>query len=402
MDAITAFLNGKLDEEIYMLQPTGYVVPSKEHLVCKLKKSLYGLKQSPRCWNKAFCEYIETIGFRQNAADPCVFTRIVDTVTIVAVYVDDMIIISATSEEMEEVKQSLADRFKMKDMGPLHYCLGVSIIQEEGCIFLHQKQYILSMMKRYGLAEAYPVSTPADASVKLVKDDGFSQGVDPVKYQLMVGSLLYAAMATRPDIAHAVGVVSKFNSKPSEAHLTAVKRILRYLKGTANLALKYQKSEKGSLIGYSDADWGGDLDSRHSTTGSLFLMAGSPISWSSKKQTVVALSTSEAEYIALCLTTQEAVWIRRLLTELLVPVGQVMLMEDNQAAIAIARNPVAHARTKHIDIRFHYVREALQNGVIDVHYCPTSKMLADLLTKSLSKGRFKTLRSAMGMDVFSV
>ena len=192
----------------------------------------------------------------------------------------------------------------------------------------------------------------------------------------------------------------------SKAHLTAVKRILRYLKGTVNLALKYQKSEKsekGSLIGYSDADWGGDFDSRHTpTTGNLFLMAGSPISWLSKKQTVLALSTLEAEYITLCLATQEAVWIRKLLTELLVSVRPVMLMEDNQAAIAIARNPMAHARTKHIDIRFHYVREALQNGAIDVHYCPTSEMLADLLTKSLSKGQFETLRSAMGMDMFSV
>ena len=225
MDAVTAFLNGTLDEEIYMQQPTGYIMPNNEHLVCKLKKSLYGLKQSPRCWNKAFCEYIETVGFCQSAADPCVFVRIVDTLAIVAVYVDDLILISATSEGMENVKKSLADRFKMKDMGPLHYCLGVSIIQEDGRILLHQKQYILNMVKRYGLAEAHPVSTPADINVNLVKDDGISKDVDPVKYQSMVGSLLYAAMATRPDIAHAVGAVSKFNSRPSAAHLTAVKRI---------------------------------------------------------------------------------------------------------------------------------------------------------------------------------
>ena len=178
-----------------MQQPIGYIVPNKEHLICKLKKSLYCLKQSPRCWNKAFCEYVKTVGFSQSAVDPCVFVRIVDTLAIVAVYVDDLILISATPEGMENVKQSLAERFKMKDMGPLHYCLGVSIIQEDGRILLHQKQYILNMVKRYGLVEAHPVSTPANISVKLVKDDGVSKDVDPVEYQSMVGSLLYTAIS---------------------------------------------------------------------------------------------------------------------------------------------------------------------------------------------------------------
>ena len=182
-----------------------------------------------------------------------------NTMNVVAVYVDNLILIAATLEEMQEVKKSLADRFKMKDMGKLHYCLGISIVQDEenGCIWLHQKQYILNMLKRYGLTEAKTISTPADVSVKLVKDDSVSKGVDPIAYQSMVGSLLYAAIATRPDISQAVGVVSKFNSKPTAAHLTAVKRILRYLKGTVDLAFKYQKLNDGSLVGYSDADWGG-------------------------------------------------------------------------------------------------------------------------------------------------
>ncbi len=217
----------------------------------------------------------------------------------------------------------------------------------------------------------------------------------------MVGSLLYAAMATRPDIAHAVGVVSKFNSRPTEAHLTSVKRILRYLRGTINLALKYHKLPKRpeSLIGYSDADWAGDLDDRHSTTGNVFLMAGGAISWLSKKQASVALSTSEAEYVALSLATQEAIWLRRLLTEIGVPSGPVMVMEDNQGAIAIARNPIAHSRTKHIDIRYHYIREALQDDVISLQYCPTNEMIADLLTKPLSKPQFERLRLGLGMNM---
>ena len=378
-------------EELYMQQPDGYIKPGEEHLVCKLKKSIYGLKQ-------AFQEYMNSIGFNQSGADPCVYIRTASTMTIVAVYVDDLILITKTVEEMQEVKKSLAAQFKMKNMGELHYCLGVSIEQDKDrkCLWMHQKQYIQNMLEKHELTEAKTVSTPADPSIKFEKDDGVSKGVDQTTYQSIVGSLLYAAIATRPDIAQAVGVVSKFNSKPTEAHLTAVKRILRYLKGTADQALKYEKSEDGSRL---PSRWSaGDLDERHSMTGNLFLMAGGPISWASKKQATVALSTSEAEYVALSSATQEAIWLRRLLTDLgAVPNGPTM-MEDNQGAIAIARNPVAHARTKHINIRYHFVREAVQEGTVDLRYCPTNVMLADLLTKSLPRGRFENLRLAMGMD----
>ncbi len=187
--------------------------------------------------------------------------------TIIAVYVDDLILITKTAEEMSDMKSILASRFKMTDMGELHYCLGVTIERSVDCLWLHQKQYISSMLKKYGMSEAAMVSTPADISVKLEKDDGQSKDVNSSIYQSMVGSLLYAAMATRPDIAQAVGVVSKFNSKPTQAHQTAVKRILRYLKGTMDLALRYSKSDDGAMVGYSDSDWAGDPDDRHSTTG---------------------------------------------------------------------------------------------------------------------------------------
>ena len=174
---------------------------------------------------------------------------------------------------------------------------------------------------------------------------------------------------------------------------------MRYLKGTANYGIKYQKSDSGNLIGYSDADWAGDCDDRHSTTGNLFLMAGGPVSWLSKKQAIVALSTSEAEYVAVSTATQEAVWLRRLLLDLKSPLDcPTVIMEDNQGAIAIARNPIVQTRTKHIDIKYHYVREAVQDGVISLQYCPTNDMIADLLTKGLSKEKFERFRRAMGMD----
>ena len=267
---VTAFLNGTLDEEI----PDGYSQPGKEHLVCRLKRSLYGLKQSPRCWNTAFTDYLESISLVQREADPCVFVGTVDTVTVVAVYVDDLVLIAKTTNELQKVKDSLSSRFKMKDMGKIHYCLGISIEQDEErkCLRMHQKQYIENMLEKYHLTDANTVSTPADLSVKLKKDDGFSKDVDSTLYQLMIGSLLYAANSTRPDIAQAVGVVSRYTSRPSQAHLTALKRILRYLKRTASLAIRYQKSDDGELIGYSDADWAGNADDCHSTSGNLFLL----------------------------------------------------------------------------------------------------------------------------------
>ena len=197
-----------------------------------------------------------------------------------------------------------------------------------------------------------------------------------------------------------MGAVSKYCSKPNETHLTAVKCILQYLKGTAEFCLKFTKSGNGDLVGYADADWAGDLDNRHFTTGYVFLMAGGSVSWLSKKQPIVALSTAEAEYVALSMTTQEAVWLRRILSDLTTAEDQkpTIVMEDNQGTIAIAKNPVAHARTKHIDIRYHYVREAVQKGIMGLQYCPTKDMVADLLTKSLPRGRFETLRSAKGVS----
>lgn len=400
MDVVTAFLNGNLDEDIFMQQPDGYVQTGQEHLVCKLNKSLYGLKQSPRCWNAVFHEYMEHIGFKQGNADPCVYTRSADVTTIIAVYVDDLIMMSETTQEMVRVKGLLSDRFKMKDMGELHYCLGIAIEQCEHrqSLLIHQSLFIQKILAKYKMSEANTVATPADLSVRLVKNDGLSKPVDQGHYQAMVGSLLYAAIATRPDIAQAVGVVAKFSSNPDSSHLTAVKRIYRYLKGSVNLGLRYTKQVDGQLITYSDADWAGDHDNRHSTTGNLHMMAEAAIGWLSKKQRVVALSTSEAEYIALSTAAQETIWLRRLLKDL--NAGQstpTTIMEDNQGAIAIAQNPVSHNRTKHIDIRYHFIRETVQSGEIRLHYCPTKDMIADLLTKPLSRQVFELLRSNMGM-----
>lgn len=396
MNVVTAFLNGELKEAIYMQQPPGYTQPGKEELVCKLRNSLYGLKQSPHRWNEKLCEHLKSISFKERTADPCVFIHQRKDLQIIAVYVDDLILLAKTSEEMQQLKKDLSRRFKMKDLGKLHYCLGIHITLDENAhtIHLNQSRYLLKFLEKYGLTEAKIVSTPADPNVKLLKNDGCSKKVDPVRYQSMVGSLLHAVRATRQDIAQPLGVVSKFNAEPTEAHLTAVKRIFRYLKGTTTLALQYQ-AKGGKLVGYSDSDWASDLDDRHSTTGNVFMMSNAAISWISQKQATVALSTAEAEYVALGSATQEAIWLQRLLSNLNISQNKpTVIKEDNQGAIAIAKNPIGHKRTKHIDIKHHFVCEAIR---IALEYCQTSQMIADILTKHLPKPQFELLGEKLGL-----
>ena len=318
--------------------------------------------------------------------------------TIITVYVDDLILLVDVGKDLIDLKQSLADRFRMKDLGPLNYCLGISIKQSKNEIQIHQRQYIANILQRFGMDDAYPTHTPADASVRLVKDDGVSEKADKTMFRQIVGSLQYAVSGTRPDIAYAVNTVARFSSYPSQAHLTAAKRILRYLKGTIDLTLTYVKTDSDSVVGYSDADWAGDQDSRKSTSGNLFMLGSGAISWSSREQTSVALSTVEAEYIALCLATQEVAWIRQLLDELdQKPLKPTVMNEDNQGAISVAHNPVNHKRTKHIDIKYHYVPEAVVNKAIELAYCPTKEMLADVLMKAIPRDQFEYLRDLIGL-----
>ncbi len=225
MDVVTAFLNGQLEEEIYMEQPSGYVQPGKEHMVCKLQRSLYGLKQSPRCWNTVLRDYLKEIGFNQSKADPCVFVSNKKPLTIITVYVDDLVLITENAEMMHKLKQNLAAGFKMSDMGPLHYVLGVSVEKDKqtGGLWLSQEAYVEKLLEKYKLVGAKPVSTPADVNVRLVRGDGVSKSADEKLYQSIVGSLMYIAIATRPDIQQAVSSVSKYCANPPELHLTAAK-----------------------------------------------------------------------------------------------------------------------------------------------------------------------------------
>ncbi len=402
MDVETAFLNGCLEEDIYMRQPEGFEKAGSENLVCRLKKSIYGLKQSPRCWNVTLDSYLQEIGFKQSKYDPCIYTS---EGVILAVYVDDIILASESDEQMKNVKKLISSKFTVKDMGRLAYFLGVSVDQEsKSHVWVGQPAYTQKVLERFNMDASNSVATPADNSTKLIKNDGSMECVDQKLYQSAVGSLLYLSMWSRPDITYAVHHVAKFSSQPTKEHWTAVKRIMRYLQGTINYGLCYTKGgsvdgEIGNILGYSDADWAGDVNDRKSTSGYLFQVCNGTVSWRSKKQTCVALSTAEAEYMALSSAAQEAVWLRNLSADLkndkIMP---VVIYEDNQAAICITKNPQFHGRAKHFDIKFHFIREQVEKGQVVLKYCPSKKMLADILTKGLDKEQFITLRSMMGVQ----
>ena len=406
MDVSTAFLHGELAEEVYMRQPEGFVEQGKEHLVCRLKRSIYGLKQSPRCWNHALDSKLREMGFEQTSSDPCLYVHFDSegVMFLVAVYVDDIVLGGRSEAKMNAVKKELSQKFEMKDLGPLHHFLGVKVIQDHltEIIWIGQPSYTEKMLQKFGMYDSKPVSTPVNPDVKLVPSENPDDVCNQQRYQAVVGSLLYLSTKTRPDIAYAVSRVTRFCAKPTVEHWTAVKRILRYLKGTSNLGLLYREDTPAEITGYSDADWAGDVGDRKSTSGYVFLLGGATISWKSSKQTCVALSTAEAEYVALSAAAQEAVWLQQLTSDLLKKrIREITILEDNQSTICLAKNHQVHGRTKHIDIKYHFIRDLVDAGRIKLTYCTSEDMVADMLTKGLRIQQFEKLRRMIGIAEFA-
>ena len=403
VDVTTAFLNGSLKEEVFMRQPEGFECPGSENLVCKLKKSIYGLKQSPRCWNTTLDQYLKRCSFTQSKADPCIYFKDAggENPCYIGVYVDDIIIAAKLDHQIQQVKDSLSQQFELKDLGQLKYFLGMSISRnvESGHILINQPAYIKRILEVFGMQDCKSVSTPISNTSKLEKSSVEDECIDQHKYQSAIGSLLYLAVCTRPDISYAVSTLAKFTLKPNNKHWTALKRIFRYLQGTKTLGLKYSRnSEISGIVGYSDADWAGDVAERRSTSGYMFLFNGGPISWKSQRQKCVALSTAEAEYVALSSAAQESIWLTQLLSELTRASETPMVIhEDNQSTIAMARNPQYHGRAKHIEIKHHFIRDQVAYGTIELVYCPSSQMIADMLTKGLNCDSLIYLRTQSGM-----
>ena len=402
LDIGTAFLNGEFKETMYMKQPEGFEVPGKEHLVCRLKKSIYGLKQSPRCWNEALDKHLKIMNFKQSNNDPCIYTlELHGEIYIIAVYVDDIILAGKNQERIKQFIKMIGERFDIRDMGKLNHFLGVKIEYfSQGKIWIGQPAYTRSLLEKFSMQSSKPVTTPMETGSKLVKSNETDKLVDQEMYQSAVGQLLYLSTRTRPDIAYAVGNVARFSSKPSQQHWIAVKRIMRYLNGTVNYGLVYEGDS--TIEGFSDADWAGDLDDRKSTSGYVFMMSGAAISWNSKKQSCVALSTAEAEYIALSKASQESIWLQRLLTDMGANQSNATIInEDNQSAIAMAKNPQFHGRAKHIDMKYHYIRDQVKANKIKLKYCQSKDMIADVMTKGIGRLQFNKFRAMIGLKDFT-
>jgi hypothetical protein len=314
MDVITAFLAGDVIEVIYMEQPEGFKQGNND-LVCQLRKGLYGLKQGARAWNQKIRRYLKSIGFEQTHSDHCVYIN-KDTDVILALWVDDLIIFSKNTSAIEEVKDQLRKEFEMKDLGELKYFLGIQVKRDRKLQQIHidQSTYIKAILKRFEMHNSKPAETPIATGTKLVQARVDDILVDPKRYQSMVGSLMYLMVCTRPDIAYALSQVSQFSNKPTSIHESAVKRIFRYLRHTSEVGLTFSGS-KLKLEGYSDADWGASED-RKSISAYIFMLCNAAISWSSRKQSTTALSTTESEYMAMVQALKEIIWIQRLLHEL--------------------------------------------------------------------------------------
>ena len=398
LDVKTAFLNSDLDENIYMHQPEQFVTHDDKKYVCKLNRSIYGLKQSSMQWNTTFDKYLKELNFESSKNDGCVYTYFQNDITcIIALYVDDLLIACDSSQFLDDIKLKLSNKFDIKDLGEVKRFLGVDVDFEVGKIFINQSTFIDDLLEKFNFSNAKPVSTPVDVSQKLSKTGVNDELCNIDDYQSAVGALLYLATRSRPDIAYSVSTVSKYSSNPSKSHWQAVKRIFRYLKGTKELGILYFSGDDEKCVGFSDADFAGDLDDRKSTSGFCFLYNNGVISWKSCKQTCVALSTAEAEFVSMSAASQESVWLQKLLSDFHIDNVPMLLYGDNQAALSMSKDNRQHGRGKHIDIKYQYIKDMISKGNIVVDYCPSSEMTADIFTKGLPSECFSKLRSALGM-----
>ncbi|KAH9735190.1 hypothetical protein KPL71_017659 [Citrus sinensis] len=398
LDVKSTFLHGELQEEVFIEQPPGYVKLGSEHKVYKLKKALYGLKQAPRAWYSHIDAYFLKEGFRKCPYEHTLYTKIGDDgkMLMVCLYVDDLIYTGNDRVMFEKFKKSIMLEFDMTDLGLLHYFLGLEVIQSDAGNFICQKKYVEEILERFQMKNCNSVTTPIEKGLKLVKDPA-GRIVDSTLYKQIVGSLMYLT-ATRPDIMHAVSSISRYMERPKEDHLLAVKRILRYLRGTAEFGLFYKKGKKSYLYGFADSDYAGDLDDRRSTSGYVFMFGSAAISWSSKKQPIVTLSTTEAEFVAAASCACQALWLRNILHELQFKQPEsTQIFCDNSSTIKLSKNPVLHGKCKHIDVRYHFLRDLTKNEVIDLVYCRSEDQVADIFTKPLKLASFFKLRKSLGV-----
>ncbi|SCZ92928.1 BZ3500_MvSof-1268-A1-R1_C068g00336 [Microbotryum saponariae] len=401
-DIDKAYLHGDLDHDIWMTAPRGFDLPSDK--VLRLRRSIYGLKQAGRIWNRHIDASLRALGYTATGTDHCVYSWLDDRQCphYIALYVDDLLMISPELAEIERVISGLDQRYGVKRLGPAEYILGIQIRRfDDGSIALSQERYIMDVLARFHFDTTTRGTTvPMTPGLSLTAIPG--QGTERIRswYLQAIGSLLYISLGTRPDIAFAVSYLARFANNPGRRHWIAVKHILRYLRATYRNELVYARGQARitGVVGYSDANWGACIDTSVSTMGYVFYIAGSAVSWSSKRQSRVADSTTDAEYLALSHAGKEGIYLSQLLEELHVqPVAPAHIFTDNEAAAAVAHDPVRVSGTRHIRLREHFVRDMVNRGDISLSHVGTSDMVADIFTKALGPKVFSTHCYALGL-----
>ena len=398
LDVKTAFLQADLLETTYVYPPVGYHKTDArgQQMVWRLNRSLYGLVQAARCWYLSISTHLTSHGFKQSDADPCLFTDCNNT--IIVLYVDDMLVIGSTRAHIQSAVEVLKQSYDIKDIGELEYCLGIAVKRDRKLhtVSLSQQQYVEDLLKSFSMSDCNAALTPATQTPAQTTDT-LLDDTQSRRYRELVGSLMYLATATRPDITYAVTQLSKHMMTPTHTHWTAAKHVLRYLKGNVRTLTYSNTSSTLDLVGYVDADWAGDVHTRKSTTGYVFTLGGTAIAWKTKLQPIVATSSTYAEYIALTTAAQEAVALRRLLITFKLPTDQpTILHEDNAAALAISEHHGAdHDRSKHMDVRYHYIRELKITQQIRVVKIETAHNVADMFTKALERVKHSAFSQAI-------
>jgi hypothetical protein len=415
MDVKTAFLNGDLNEEVYMRQPEGFHTGNDENLVCKLKRSIYGLKQASRQWYLKFDDVVTSLGFEENKVDQCIYLKVSGSKYIFLVlYVDDILLASNDLGILFETKQTLTKYFDMKDLGEASFVLGIEIHRDRSrhTLGLSQKAYINRVLERFSMQNCRPCEFPVVKGDKFSNDQCPKNEVEQAEmidrpFASALGSLMYAQVCTRPDIAYVVGVLGRYQSNPGNDHWKAAKKVMRYLQGTKEYMLTYKRVDNLEIEGYTDSDLGGCPDDRKSTSGYIFMLAGGAISWKSKKQTIVASSTMQAEFIACYVAAAHAAWLRNLVTGLRIvdSISRPMrIFCDNSVAVFHTKNNKTSSGSKHLELKYLTVKDLVKDGTIVVEHIDTNSMLADPLTKGLRPTVFKSHIGNMGIvssfDVF--
>ncbi|GJQ99846.1 putative ribonuclease H-like domain-containing protein [Tanacetum coccineum] len=396
MDVKSAFLYGTIDEEVYVSQPPGFVDPDHPKKVYKVVKALYGLHQAPRAWYATLSTFLEKHGYKRGTIDKTLFIkRDKKDIMLVQVYVDDIIFGSTNKSWCDEFEALMKSRFQMSSMGELTFFLGLQVKQNKVGIFISQDKYVAEILKKFDLVNVKAAITPMETKVPLTKDEE-AFDVDVHLYRSMIGSLMYLT-ASRPDIMYAVCVCSRFQVTPKTSHLNAVKRIFKYLKGKPNLGLWYPRESPFDLEAFSDSDYGGSNLDRKSTTGGCQFLGQRLISWQCKKQTIVATSTTEAEYVAAANCCGQVLWVQNQLLDYGFNFMNTKIHIDNESTICIVKNPVYHSKTKHIEIRHHFIRDCYEKKLISVEKIHTDLNVADLLTKPFDGPRFNYLVVSIGM-----